>query len=61
MSELIDRGAKRAAAKETWRAQPRGDRLSFNDFWRERNDPERNARHVDQQKRSMKRRHADAV
>jgi hypothetical protein len=52
---LMDRGAQRAAAKETYRAlRPVG--VSFNDFWRGRNDDDHAARAAHQQKNSLKRR-----
>jgi hypothetical protein len=57
---LMDRGAKRAAAKETWRAlrreQPFNSPINFNDFWRSQNDDDHAARAAHQQKNSLKRR-----
>ena len=54
---LMDRGAKRAAAKERWRGLPtfmRGD--SFVEYWRAANDEDHAARAAHQQKNSLKRR-----
>jgi hypothetical protein len=54
---LMDRGANRTAAKEDWRSLvPHRRAVSFNDFWRARNDADHAARAAHQQKNSLKRR-----